>query len=437
MIAAVQQKNHISVTTLPNNGRVLSYLIPGIELTLKSIRDETEQMTKLPGFRFLILTNNRERAHMIHEQVQKLISVSYGSMLSSAVVTGGQSMEKEINHLDFKQPEIVVGTVGRIKAHLKNSNYFDNLKLVVVDNAESFDERSQKDMKTIFEQLPRERCTLAMNVVKSSSSSSSPSSLSENQLNAIIFPNAEPELTIANLSDRALKPSTSAVKYGAVKCNDAREYIGKLTKFLEQRRSKKVAIFTQSSVTVEFLVNALSNNGIYAYPVHNKQAPSLRRSLINEFSASTNGILVGDRVIEDALQQTLLDTVIIAEGSPVANRELLSSRLKATSDSEYVTFQISPLVTETDDSSDVKPLDVECGDLSSVKPASEPLAQSLFSALLLKHKDNGSVDREQLVDSIVSFVQQAGAAQPTVSLATAQKTGVESVLKSKNLVRAL
>ena len=187
MIEGLNEKNHIAATTLTNNGRVLSYLIPGVELVLQSIREEQD---KLPGFRFLILTNTRERAHLILEQVKKL-TAPY-TQLTSAAITGGQSMENEINHLDFAQPEIIVATIGRVKAHMKNSNYFDNLKLVVVDNADVISKRSAADLKALFEQLPKNRKTISMSV----GSGSEEKELSE--LDAIIFPESTPEMTISN-----------------------------------------------------------------------------------------------------------------------------------------------------------------------------------------------------------------------------------------------
>lgn len=218
------------------------------------------------------------------------------------------------------------------------------------------------------------------------------------------------------------------LQQGFVKCNDAKEYVGKLKTYLEENRSKKVAVFAKTVATVEFLASALANNGVYAYYVHHKQAPSLRRSIIDEFNKSPNGILIGDRIIEDSLQ-TKLDSVVIAEGSSSQRREVLQSYLK--NNAELISFQVSPLLEGVAQGDVEKSIAVA----KDVKSADEKYLSSLFSSLLLVNSEK--TNKEEVVDSIVSFVQQAGLEQPKVALSTALKSGTDAILSNKKLVQAL
>jgi superfamily II DNA/RNA helicase len=113
-----------------------------------------------PGFRLLVLTNSRERASEIAEMANKISDIWGEQNLQARVVIGGTSYQKEIDFLDFKEPEVIVATPGRLLQHLPNSDYFRNLKVLVVDNAEYFTTTDQTQLDAILKDLSKNRKTI-------------------------------------------------------------------------------------------------------------------------------------------------------------------------------------------------------------------------------------------------------------------------------------
>jgi superfamily II DNA/RNA helicase len=188
----LRENDHIAVNTLGNNGKTLAYAIPGLELVMNALR--VEGKTKNPGFRLLIVTNTRERALQITDQIQKLAS-QLDKKIQVRACTGGTSTDNEINFLDTYQPEVVVATIGRLSVHMKNSNYFNNVKLVVVDNAHKLDGYTEQ-LQKIFSQLPKRRKTISLTV-------NSDIVQNHSSIVPIIFPNAAPQTQI-NCEEREL-----------------------------------------------------------------------------------------------------------------------------------------------------------------------------------------------------------------------------------------
>ena len=184
------------MNTLTNNGKTLSYTIPGLEYVVQAMREEANE--KLPGFRFLVITNTRERALLIADQIQKLAR-HIDSSITVRTCTGGNSLEHEINYLDTVHPEIIVATPGRLTKHLQNSDYFNNVKLVVVDNAHKLS-FSADALKEVFSQLPKQRKTISVSVNSDNS-----------DISSIVFPDAEPQALI-NTTERELGTFDS-IKY--------------------------------------------------------------------------------------------------------------------------------------------------------------------------------------------------------------------------------
>jgi superfamily II DNA/RNA helicase len=420
VIDALEEYNHIAVSTTVDNGKTLSYLVPGLHIVMRAMQEEENR--KLPGFRLLILTNTRERTMIIMNQLQKLLG-QQADKIKSIALAGGQSLENEINYLDRVQPEIIVSTLGRISRHMKNSNYFDNVKLVVVDNANTLN-RYADVIKTIFEQLPKERKTLAISVGADIVKDNSP-------LVPIIFPDSQPQHQITT-SGRELA-ALDSLKFSNVKCRDATDFAAKLIAYLSENRSKKVAVRVYSVAMAEFLTNLLAKNEIYAYTVHHNQAPTFRRSIVNEFNKIPNGIVIGTEIIEHALNNTL-DAIVTAEGE-YENIEFLISHLKRNSKygAELISFSLPPFgkgLKKEVSEKDIKPA-------ANISLPDRKYVESLFFSQLLT-LSNQSEDKNAMLDAASQFAQQMGLeALPKMRYDAAKRSRIDGILKEKNLLVGL
>lgn len=109
-----------------------------------------ERGVQRQGFRTLVLVPTREHAIIAARQFNNMLAAIKAQtelMRSKGVdehnlyeldgievltTIGGHSYEREVNTMDFQEPEIVIATPGRLTKHLKNSDYFRNLKLFVL-----------------------------------------------------------------------------------------------------------------------------------------------------------------------------------------------------------------------------------------------------------------------------------------------------------------
>ena len=106
----------------------------------------------------LIIVPTRELALQVKNELTWLLSASEAKIVSCV---GGMDIRTERRNLETK-PNIVVGTPGRLRDHIKR-NYFDvsRIKTVVLDEAdEMLDMGFREDLEAILDITPDKRQTL-------------------------------------------------------------------------------------------------------------------------------------------------------------------------------------------------------------------------------------------------------------------------------------
>ncbi len=111
-----------------------------------------------PGPSVLILAPTRELASQINAEITDL---GQFTKIRSTTVYGGVSINRQIQALRSK-PEIVVACPGRLlDLHRQNAIRLENIDTLVIDEADHmFDMGFLPDVRTIIEQVPRERQTM-------------------------------------------------------------------------------------------------------------------------------------------------------------------------------------------------------------------------------------------------------------------------------------
>lgn len=120
------------------------------------------------GTRVLILSPTRELGQQTYSMLK---SYTKYTKLACQVVMGGASSVKEANLLT-ENPDIVIGTPGRIIDHIKNTRELvcDNIKFLVLDEADRLlDMGFMREIHEIIAELPKERQTILVSATMNDS----------------------------------------------------------------------------------------------------------------------------------------------------------------------------------------------------------------------------------------------------------------------------
>lgn len=141
---ALEGKDMIGIAQT-GTGKTLAFAVPMIQAALR-------------GKQGLVVAPTRELALQINEVLHK-VGVSLG--VRTAVLIGGESTHRQIQALR-RNPQIVIGTPGRIIDHLEQRTVsFKSIATLVLDEADRMlDMGFAPQLKHILQQLPRERQTM-------------------------------------------------------------------------------------------------------------------------------------------------------------------------------------------------------------------------------------------------------------------------------------
>src|SRR3989338_5797880 len=126
-------------------GKTLAFGIPMIQAALS-------------GKQGLVVLPTRELAFQVHETFEKI----GGSLrIKTASLIGGESMRRQVFMLQ-RNPEIIIGTPGRIIDHLQQRTVsLGNMNFLVLDEADRMLHMGfAPQLKRILQVLPRERQTM-------------------------------------------------------------------------------------------------------------------------------------------------------------------------------------------------------------------------------------------------------------------------------------
>lgn len=117
----------LAASSKTGSGKTLAFLLPMVNRLL------TGKVLSKRGPRALILAPTRELAKQVYGQMRILLG---GSNLRGALILGGENFNDQARELQ-RQPQIIVGTPGRIANHLNERSLFiDGLEMLILDEAD-------------------------------------------------------------------------------------------------------------------------------------------------------------------------------------------------------------------------------------------------------------------------------------------------------------
>ncbi len=228
--------------------------------------------------RALIVAPTRELAQQIEEDVR---SFAKGSGLFGAVVIGGEPIGRQLRDLR-SNPNVVIGTPGRIKDHLERGTLnLSRFNMVVLDEVDRMlDMGFVDDVREILSHLAEERQSFFF------------SATLDNRVNSLIQTFSHDPVTISiKTGETSDNVDQNIIKYGG-----NMEKIEKLHDILLEEHVTKVIVFDETQRSVERLSKELIDRGFPAVSIHGGKNQGQRQRALTSFKTDKASILVATDV---------------------------------------------------------------------------------------------------------------------------------------------
>lgn len=231
-----------------------------------------------PGDKALIIAPTRELAQQIEEQFK---FIGKGSGMFGAVLIGGSPMGPQLRDLRGN-PQIVIGTPGRIKDHIERGTLklagFNHVVLDEVDRM--LDMGFLPDVRLILSKLSTNRQSYFF------------SATIDSKVNSLIetFAN-EPALISIKTGE-----TNENVEQDVVHFSSREEKINKLHDILIKADTEKIIVFDETQRSVEKLSKELISRGFEADAIHGGKTQGQRQRALRRFKANEIKILVATDV---------------------------------------------------------------------------------------------------------------------------------------------
>lgn len=228
--------------------------------------------------RALIIAPTRELAQQIEDEMRQL---GKNAGMYGALLIGGSSMGIQLKDLR-RDPQIVIGTPGRIKDHLERGTLnLAKFNTVVLDEVDRMlDMGFVNDVREILSKLHTERQSFFF------------SATMEPRVSSLIKTFSNDPVTVTVKTGE----TSDSVHQDVVRFNDKNEKLDKLHDLLINGKITKAIIFDETQRSVERLSKTLIERGFDADAIHGGKTQGQRQRALNRFKKSEINILVATDV---------------------------------------------------------------------------------------------------------------------------------------------
>lgn len=290
-------------------GKTAAFALPLINKILKN-----------PSERVIILAPTRELAQQIKQDIR---TFTFGMKIYIALAIGGAYIREQI--MDIRRdPHFIIGTPGRIldlgRRKIINFSKFNTLVLDEVDRM--LDMGFINDIKTVIEQLPKNRQTLFF----SATVDKKVEPLFNTFLNNPVKVSVKTQETSSHVEQNVIRvPRAEKEKT--------------LNQLLKQPQFKKVLIFGGTKMIVDRITNSLASNGFNAGAIHSGKAQNKRQNILRSFKESRINILVATDVAARGLD--IADITHVINYDMPANYEDYTHRIGRTGRGDATGFALT------------------------------------------------------------------------------------------------
>ncbi|HET7320219.1 MAG TPA: DEAD/DEAH box helicase [Candidatus Saccharimonadales bacterium] len=236
------------------------------------------QAMMLGDARALVIAPTRELAQQIDAEFRW---IAKGSNLHGATLIGGAGIGPQLRDLKHN-PQIVIGTPGRIKDHLERGSLkLGNFKFVVLDEVDRMlDMGFVNDVRSILSQLNPVRQSFFF------------SATLDAKVNALIDTFSNDPITISIKTG----DTSENIHQDVVRVGHDSEKLSKLHDLLISGEIDKAIIFDDTQRSVERLSNELVSRGFSADAIHGGKTQGARQRSLKKFKDNQVKILVATDV---------------------------------------------------------------------------------------------------------------------------------------------
>ncbi|UJF15934.1 DEAD/DEAH box helicase [Jeotgalibaca sp. MA1X17-3] len=234
----------------------------------------------------LVIAPTRELAIQTQEELYRL---GREKRVSVQVVYGGADISRQIRALK-NNPQIIVGTPGRLLDHIKRKTMrLGNVETLVLDEAdEMLNMGFLEDIEAIISQTPAERQTLLF-------SATMPPSIKRI---GVKFMNDPQHVQI-----KAAEMTASLLDQYFVRCKDFEKF-DTMTRLLDVQNPELTIVFGRTKRRVDELAKGLEMRGYRAEGIHGDLTQQKRMSVLRDFKKGELDILVATDVAARGLDIT-------------------------------------------------------------------------------------------------------------------------------------
>lgn len=295
--AAVAGKNLI-VSSKTGSGKTAAFLLPAIQAIL------AKPPVNPSSTRILILTPTRELARQIVKNAEQLLKFT---SLKVGMVCGGEELKYQKAMLR-KNPEIVVGTPGRLGEHISHkSTEFSGLEFLVLDEADRMlDMGLSDDVLKITNTCRAERQTFLFSAT-----------MEQKGLRHLIK-----QVILGEAEEIYIDEKPNAITQQMLLADDYKHKEKLLVALLQKSTFEKVIIFTNTKLKASQLDNLLRYNKFRVGTLHGDITQDQRKITLDHFRQGRTTVLVA--------------TDVAARGLDIPGVELVVNMDMAYSGDEYL-----------------------------------------------------------------------------------------------------
>lgn len=241
----------------------------------------------------LIMAPTRELATQVLKQFEILLGRH--SKINTALLIGGEPIFKQIRQLD-KNPQVIVGTPGRINDHIEREtlNLSGTDFLVLDETDRMLDMGFSEQIESIIALLPEKKQTLLFSAT-----------LPKNIVGiAQRYLNQPERISVDKVSSPAENVEQKTIKVSVA------EKFNKMVEELEQRPDVTTVIFMKTKLSTEKMAYKLEEVGFKARAIHGDLRQNKRERVIRAFRSKKFDILVATDVAARGLDIPHIEQVI-------------------------------------------------------------------------------------------------------------------------------
>lgn len=282
---ALEGKN-LLVSSKTGSGKTAAFLLPACQTMLAN------KPVNPASTRMLILTPTRELARQIVKNAQALLRFT---PMKVGMICGGEELKYQKAMLR-KNPEIIVGTPGRLAEHISHkSTEFSGLEFLVLDEADRMmDMGLNDDVIKITDTCRPERQTLLFSAT-----------LEQKGLRNLIK-----QVILGDAEEIYIDEAPNLIQQQMVLTDDIKHKEKLLVALLQQSTYTKAIVFANTKVRVAQLDHLLRYNKYRTGALHGDITQDERKQILDAFRQGKSQILVATDVAARGLDIEGVELVI-------------------------------------------------------------------------------------------------------------------------------